>query len=324
MNLQLLDKIPDKHIIVVGDVMLDRYTIGSVERQSPEAPVSILAGKETYSRLGGAANVALNIKTLGAKATILGVVGKDHAATDFKRICNDEGIEVILLEDETRRTTVKHRFISDKKHLLRVDDEDLHNIGAAMESELSVQFQKLLPSCTGVILSDYNKGTLTPHLIEQLLEQCSEHGVPVYVDPKFHNFELYQGVEVFKPNVKELRAALADQSSSLADLLVEIRNRLNCRAVVCTLASEGIAYNTALEADVCPTEKIDIVDVSGAGDTVMAVICLTNQCRMPIEDSCELSNRAGKLVCMQSGVVSISLQELKNEVHRPSADKKNK
>lgn len=323
MNLDLLDQIHEKHILVVGDVMLDKYTIGSVQRQSPEAPVPILAGMNTYERLGGAANVAFNIKALGAKATILGVIGKDYAGSDISRICSNEKLGTALIVDENRRTTVKHRFIADSKHLLRVDDEDLDDLSEMILSELRQKFSSLLRSVSGVVLSDYNKGTLTTGLISELITICKKVNVPVYVDPKFKNFDLYRGVDIFKPNVKELRTALNDWESPVSDLVASIHKRLDCRAVICTMASEGMAYHTKERSALVGTEKLDIVDVSGAGDTVMAVVCLADQCKISIADICKLSNIAGKLACLQSGVVAVTLDELKKEVRSPSADKKN-
>ena len=322
MDLQLLDKVPSKHMLILGDVMLDRYTTGNADRQSPEAPVPILSVEKTFARLGGAANVALNIKALGAQATIIGVVGADDAGDLLYQTCKRHGVNAHLVQDKSRRTTVKHRYLSKGKHLLRVDDEDLHDISQEVANELMSHLESILDDVSGVIISDYNKGCLTKDVIDVVLQMCKMSSVPVYVDPKFNNFQLYKGVRIFKPNLKELHAGLGDFASPVEELIRETHEVLGCDSVICTMASKGIAYVKGGAVGVVPAETLEIVDVSGAGDTVMAVSALADQCGMKIQEICKLSNIAGKIVCLQSGVVSVCLEDLKKEACRPSADKK--
>ncbi len=315
MNLPLFKNIENKHLLVIGDVMLDVYVEGSVYRNSPEAPVPVLSHEQSYKRLGGAANVALNIKSLGCKVSLISVVGDDAAGSNIKNLLADNTIECKLIVDNQRQTTVKKRFIADSKHLLRVDTEDDFDINEAVENKVWEEFQKKCKEgITGVVISDYNKGILTTDLIRNIIKECKLRNIATYVDPKHRNFWEYRNCTIFKPNLNEITTALSQSSDNIKELAQKAYEKLSCEILVCTMAQDGMVYQKKEEYQWLKQDATAVVDVSGAGDTVMAAMAVAHQCDIEISRICRLCNEAGGWVCTQKGVVSISLDKLTNTI----------
>ncbi len=304
-------------VLVVGDLMIDRYVYGTVDRISPEAPVPVVRYRSQEDRPGGAANVALNVKALGAAAGVAGAVGADEAAGELSRLLVDNGVDAALLgRDPERLTTVKTRVISQNQQLLRVDRETtdaLHpdtaaSLVEAIETTLAKGEHQM------VILQDYNKGVLTETLIPGVLDSCRRHGVLTAVDPKQHNFWAYRNCDLFKPNLREIqqqcdfsiRPELADLDRAAA-LLFE---RLKCRQVMITLSEHGIYTHDGSHSTIHPTRARHIADVSGAGDTVISVAGCGLAAGMPLADAARLANLAGAQVIARPGVVTVDPEEL--------------
>ncbi len=298
--------------VVVGDLMLDRYLYGRAERLSPEAPVPILLLEREESRLGGAANVALNLRALGCAVELAGVTGTDVWGKHLQDEAHRQGIQLYgLVEDPERPTTTKTRLIAHHQHLLRVDRETTASLPAPLESALAQKVRFLLSQKPqALILEDYNKGVLTPNLIRALIEAAQAESVPVLVDPKREHFWAYAGATVFKPNLRELSEALGRRlrptMADLAPAMAELRARMPHRYTVVTLGEEGV-----LTADAegrlthIPAHKRQIVDVSGAGDTVVSILAVGIAWDLPVEQAAALANLAGGLVCEYVGVVPV-------------------
>ncbi len=304
---------------VLGDVMVDAYLRGTVSRISPEAPVpvvNITAAKEY--RLGGAANVAINLKALGATPFICGVVGTDEGGKEFKNQLTANGLsqEGILSPDE-RITTVKTRVLSGQQQMLRFDEEDTHDLSEEQIRQLYVRVIQLMDAHPPdvLILEDYDKGTLTPRLIEKILKICRERNIPVAVDPKRKHFLDYKGVALFKPNLKELCEGLnievdpRDINALKAAVNVLYKELGNTCALI-TLSEHGIYADDQKEAFRLSALPVQIADVSGAGDTVISVAALCLALGAELELLATLSNVAGAWVCEQTGVVPINKEEL--------------
>ena len=216
-NAELIERFEGLQVLVIGDVMIDSYTKGVVERMSPEAPVPIVSQCSHFDRLGGAANVALNLKALGAEPMVCSIVGNDEAGKTFLKLMQEQGLEVIgIISSNSRKTTVKHRILNGDHQLLRIDEEDTFDL---LYTEYSV-LRLVIGEAIGkqkvdvVVFQDYNKGVLTEQLISDVINWCREKSIPVVVDPKKKNFFVYQDVTLFKPNAKELREARASANHS--------------------------------------------------------------------------------------------------------------
>lgn len=315
---ELLQAFSGKRVAIVGDVMLDRYIIGRVNRISPEAPVPVMIHDSTVARLGGAANVALNIKQLGSQPYICSVIGEDNAAKELVELIKNLGdVDHVLPRIKNRKTTVKTRLLGNNQHLLRLDSESNTMLSDAEADLLLNGIRELISihEIDIVILQDYNKGVLTPYVIEQVLSLCQEHNVFVAVDPKFDNFFSYQNVDLFKPNLKEICQALGTKVSSDIDDLNHaatiLAHRLQPKHCMITLSEKGIYLNSPDgEAIVVPTEVDEIVDVCGAGDAVLAVSALMLSTGLGVERTGVVANKAGKIVCQKLGVAPITIDEL--------------
>ncbi|MDB4161402.1 bifunctional ADP-heptose synthase [Bacteroidia bacterium] len=305
-------------VLVLGDVMIDAYFSGAVTRISPEAPVPIVNLRNKEQRLGGAANVALNLKSLGAEPIICSVKGNDADGNRLKELCEKEGLVThALITDYSRRTTVKTRIIGNNHQLLRIDEEDTKEIEEPIEDLVYQAVQSLIGQIDVLILQDYNKGLLSPTLICKVILMCKEHNVPTVVDPKFNNFFEYQGVTLFKPNKKELTQAEniteklgLEQIKNVASI---VREKLGAERVMTTLSEDGILIDTAEETVHKPAHPRKIVDVSGAGDSVLSVAALCVAAGASNELTASLSNLAGGIVCEQVGVVPIDKNVLFRE-----------
>jgi len=320
--LAFFNKIAQKKVLIIGDSMIDAYMWGKVHRMSPEAPVPVLDIHTKENRLGGAANVALNVKSLGAIPILCTMIGADQDGLEFKRLMdeaelNSEGLYV----EEGRKTTIKTRIINDDKHLLRIDDEHIEDL-EHKDSFLSLVKDILAKHTVDVVIfEDYNKGLLTAEIISESIELVKSKGIPTIVDPKKNNFLAYQGVDVFKPNLKELKEGLGlefDQKdpSALSEAVLQLKNTLNCSAVLLTLSEDGVFILNDTGYYTEKAKERNIIDVSGAGDTVVSVAAIALANKLSIKDLAKVSNLAGGLVCEKVGVVPIDKVELKSEVEK--------
>lgn len=308
-------------IAVIGDLMLDRYTFGSVSRISPEAPVPVLEIENEQARLGGAANVGHNILGLGATPLMLGVVGDDTSGLILKGIFTDLGFPLDgIVTDSTRPTTVKTRVIAGSQQMLRLDHEMKHEIGHETEDRLIEILEEEIRSLEGIILEDYNKGVVTRSLIHRATEIGRKHGVPVLVDPKSQNFFEYQDATVFKPNRKEVEDALGVRLHTNEDTVaagIRLMEMLHADNVLLTLGEKGmmlferIANNgISSEPFAIPTRARQVADVSGAGDTVIATLAVCMACGMSVRESAVIANRAAGLVIEEVGILPIYREQL--------------
>ena len=317
----LLEHARRSTVLVVGDVMLDAYLWGRVERISPEAPVPVVHVQERSARLGGAANVALNLHALGATPVVLSVIGDDATADSLTTCFNDAGLDTTgLIRSKARPTTVKTRVISGHQHVVRVDEESTRPLDAREEALLVERIIAVIAERkpTAVIIEDYDKGVMTADTIAGTIAAATEAGIPVAVDPKLRNFLRYRGVTLFKPNVKELReglkvdvngADIASVRNAVDRLEQELRNTMT----MVTLSEHGVYAHDKDKEHHLPAHPRKIVDVSGAGDTVIAVAALALAQGLPVDRIAALSNLAGGLVCEEVGVVPIDLDRFRRE-----------
>ena len=302
--------------------MMDAYVLGKVTRISPEAPVPIVSLDDEDERIGGAGNVALNLVSLGAKPIIATAVGTDSNGEKLSILLESNGISIDgVIFSEKRKTTVKTRVISDKQQLLRIDSEDTFPISNSEEEQLISRIEKLIESgLDAIIFEDYNKGVLTEKLISKVIELAKTSNIPTAVDPKKVNFLAYRNVTLFKPNLKELKEGLnVDFNISNTKLEFEqavnnLEGKLNNEISFITLSEHGVFIKNSSKKHYAKAHLRNISDVSGAGDTVIAVATLCLATKLEIEQIAEISNIAGGLVCEKSGVVSIDKQELLQEV----------
>ena len=322
MRSEELERFNGLKALVVGDVMIDAYTKGVVERMSPEAPVPIVNLKERFERLGGAANVALNLKALGAEPMVCSIIGDDEAGKRLIQLMKDQGLEVSgLVSSNRRKTTVKHRVLDGFRQLLRIDEEDTFDLAEVEQSILTLLVKRTLEeqSVDVVVLQDYNKGVLTETLIKDLITLCQERSIPVVVDPKKKNFFAYQGTTLFKPNAKELREGLGVKVETLEELqaaMLQLKERIGCKYLMVTLSDKGVMIMDDGGFHHLPAHPREIVDVSGAGDTVLSVAALSVALGLDAVDVAQLSNIAGGLVCEEIGVVPIDKKRFAEEVKR--------
>ena len=308
-------------VAVIGDVMLDTYWWGNVDRISPEAPVPVVAVTKKEQRIGGAGNVALNIASLGASVSMISVLGKDDDGEQLATLMQQNNINTkYLVHSEHRITTNKIRIISRNQHMMRLDAEMADDMIAVDEDRLLVAFENYIaaenPSV--VIMEDYNKGVLTENVIKNIISLCSRHGVLTAVDPKRKNFFVYKGVDIFKPNLKEVKDGLNIISddinlSVLKDMHLLLQEKLKHRISLITLSEKGIFYKQENDASIIPTHIRSIADVSGAGDTVIAVAALVFVATGNARLMAEMANIAGGLVCEEVGTVAIDKKLLIKE-----------
>ncbi len=302
--------------------MIDAYIWGEHTRMSPEAPVPVVDVMKRDARLGGAANVALNIQSSGATPIILTVLGSKGRAHEFLSLMEAEGmITVGLVQSEERRCTVKTRVISNDKHMMRVDEEDLHPLSLREEEKLLSGFERLLSeeSVGAIILQDYNKGVLTPTVITTVTERALKLGIPVMVDPKKANFLTYQNCTLFKPNLKELREGLGIELAAIdiatLDTAVNLlRSKMPHRYTLITLSEHGVYWNDGENSEIIPVFKRNIVDVSGAGDTVISLAALALASGVSLEQASLIADLGGGLVCEEVGVQPIRKALLEKEI----------
>lgn len=296
-------------VLVIGDLMLDRYWFGDVDRISPEAPVPVVRVVKREDRLGGAANVARNIAALGAQASLLGIVGKDEAGHSIAALAAESGITAICIEDDSLHTTLKMRVLGRLQQMLRVDFEE-HPSSSSLD-ELTRQADKLISTHDVVVLSDYAKGTLTR--VEHLIAKARQAGVPVLVDPKGSAYERYQGATLVTPNRAELMEAVGHWSSEedLQRRAQTLREKLALEGLLVTRSEQGMTLFTENGREHFPTHAQEVFDVSGAGDTVLATLAVMRAAGENWSKSADWANRAGGVVVGKLGTSIVTAEELK-------------
>lgn len=323
MNTQnnLINQFENIPVLVIGDVMIDAYLFGNVERISPEAPVPIVAVNKKENRLGGAANVALNLVALGAKPILCSVIGNDLEGNDLLNLLHENNIDASgIVKSNDRITTTKTRVISQNHQMIRIDNEDAANLNHAQTSLLIDKIKDLLPKAKIVIFEDYDKGVITEKLIDEITKAANELGIPTVVDPKKRNFSFYKNVTLFKPNLKELREGTKhDFSLQNKEEFEQICNNLiakmNIKYLFVTLSENGVMITNGTDFTYIPAHIRKIADVSGAGDTVISVASLCLALNIPINQIATISNLAGGLVCEEVGVIPINRIKLAEELN---------
>jgi len=308
-------------VAVIGDVMLDTYWWGNVERISPEAPVPVVAVSKREKRVGGAGNVALNVQALGASVALLTILGDDEDGIQLKDLLREKNIDTrFILESKKRITTNKIRIISRNQHMMRLDAEIIHDIDELDEEKLQNQIEKFITiqKPDVVIFEDYNKGILTKNIIANTIDFCRKNNVTTAVDPKRKNFFCYRNATLFKPNLNEAITGLnllAEDISEdlLSNIHVQLKEQLAHSISLITLSESGIFYQENNNKNILPSHRRNIADVSGAGDTVIAVASLIYAATKDMDLAAKIANIAGGIVCEEVGTVAIKKQKLLDE-----------
>lgn len=304
--------------------MVDAYVWGQVERISPEAPVPVVTVSKKEDRPGGAANVALNIKAMGAMPVLCTMTGKDEAGKKFISLMKKNGLAVNgILASNERVTTVKTRIIGNRHQLMRVDEESTHNLSRGEAASFMALLKKMIKSVKPhvLIFEDYDKGLITAEIIREVIAIAGKSGIPVAVDPKKKNFHHYKGATLFKPNIKELKEGLKIDWLTPDNLIKnsEVKkfiSRQKIKHLMVTLSEHGIFYSSNGKSEIIPAHVRHISDVSGAGDTVISVaaLCLAMNCHPAYTSA--LANLAGGLVCEKTGVVPVNKKKLLEEAYK--------
>jgi len=326
MAKHVFDSFNKSRVLILGDVMVDSYVWGHVERISPEAPVPIVSVTKRENRLGGAANVALNICSLGAEPVLCSVIGQDLKGEEFLNICEQENLPVHgLLRSDERITTTKFRIIGNKAQLLRVDEEYTEDLTERESKEFYLKIKKILKNekIDAVVFQDYNKGVLTNGIIHKTIKLAKELDIPIVVDPKKKNFDAFRDASLFKPNLKELKEGLkrdfdAGNQTALSTAVRYLQKTQNIKMVLTTLSDAGVYFSimnseTEYESGQLPAHRRSIADVSGAGDTVVSVATLCLVAGLKAEEIAAISNLAGGIVCEEVGVVPVGKERLLKE-----------
>jgi len=307
--IQLFDSFKNMKVLIVGDAMIDAYMWGKIERQSPEAPVPVVEIEKHENRLGGAGNVARNIMSLGAKPILCSVLGDDYNGKYLKELLEEEKLSTNgILMESGRKTTIKTRVISENKHQLRIDEEQVNYIQLE-KAFLDLVYSNLLDADV-IILQDYNKGVLTPFLIENIIQKANKINIPTIVDPKTKNFRSYKNCDIFKPNLKEIKTGYnmnfdENTMSEISSITKELLQMINAKGILLTLSEKGVCMQTTDNFTHIKAEKRNIIDVSGAGDTVISTAALCLAAKTDLVILSQFANLAGGLVCEKVGVVPI-------------------
>jgi rfaE bifunctional protein kinase chain/domain len=317
-----LKEIAQKHILIIGDVMVDSYLWGQVNRISPEAPVPVVDVNKREYRLGGAANVALNVQAMGATPIICSVIGNDSKGEIFFQLLKQAKIaSQTMVKSSERCTTTKFRIIGNNTQMLRVDEENRHELSATEEKKLFAIISKVIQTqpIDAIIFQDYDKGVITKSLIENTVKLAKKQGIPTCVDPKKRHFLDFKQVTLFKPNLKELSEGLniSFDAKNLKDVekaMKLLQKTISTDIVFTTLSELGVAIMDKKTFFHNPAHVRQIADVSGAGDTVISVATLCLALGLPIETIAKIANLAGGLVCESVGVVSVDKHRLLSEI----------
>ncbi len=310
----------DLNVLVVGDVMIDRYVTGSVDRISPEAPVPVVHLQSREDRLGGAANVALNIKALGATPYLCSVIGTDRDGERFYDLLPQSGLpKKGVLQSAERITTVKTRILASSQQLLRVDEETTAELTPTDAQQFMTSLTNILDerNIHVILFQDYNKGVLSGEVIRSVMLEAIKRDIPTTVDPKFRNFWAYKHATMFKPNLKEIRSQLPievlPEAASLQRAADYLREKLDNMYALITLSERGLFIEKEGQSLMVGTRPRQIADVSGAGDTVISVASLALALGLPMQEIAILANLAGGQVCERLGVVPIDKKQLQEE-----------
>jgi rfaE bifunctional protein kinase chain/domain len=316
---ELFEQFDKLRVLIIGDVMLDSYVWGHVERISPEAPVPIVRFDRRELRLGGAGNVLLNVQALGAEAIICSVIGADAPGNQLEQELDNRGLNCEgLIRSADRITTIKERIIAGSQQVVRVDTETDKYITADEQAKLVAKAIELIPTCHVIIFEDYDKGVLSKEAIARITDFANERSIPTVVDPKKRNFLSYQNTTLFKPNLKELREGLkldfdVDNAGEFQAAVDQLIQTLNLKGALITLSERGAFIDYNNERLTLPAHVRKIADVSGAGDTVISIAACCVALRQPPSVIAGLSNLGGGLVCESVGVVPIDKAQLKAE-----------
>lgn len=323
MNIdQVFEAFNTLRVLVIGDVMLDSYVWGKVERISPEAPVPVVNVQKREYRLGGAGNVLLNVQALGAEAIICTVIGTDAPGDALHNSLAEKGLNCEgLIRSEKRITTIKERIIAGSQQVVRIDTETDKPIDQQERERLIAKAKELIPSSQVIIFEDYDKGVLSAEAIAEITAFANEHNVPTVVDPKKRNFLAYNNTTLFKPNLKELREGLkidfnVDNPEELRAAVLHLKETLNVKGALITLSERGVLIDFQDEIHKLPAHIRHIADVSGAGDTVISIAACCVALGLPPKSIAAISNLGGGLVCELVGVVPIDKELLKREAAR--------
>ncbi|HYE71779.1 MAG TPA: D-glycero-beta-D-manno-heptose-7-phosphate kinase [Blastocatellia bacterium] len=316
---EILDRFADCRLIVLGDLMLDEFIWGEVRRISPEAPVPVVEVKRESWTPGGAGNVVLNLLELGAQAIPIGITGEDWAAERLRlRLAERRAETKFLVTDASRPTTVKTRIVAHSQQMVRADREDRSPIKTNIEDSIIAAFNEALSEADAVIVSDYDKGLLTPRVLENVLNAAAERNVPVCLDPKIRNFALYKPVTVVTPNQLEAERATGIEIHNEQSLIAaahRIREMLECQHVLITRGEHGMmllsaSNNTQESVTHIPTRAREVYDVTGAGDTVIAALALSLAAKAYIEEAADIANHAAGIVVGKVGTATTTREEL--------------
>jgi rfaE bifunctional protein kinase chain/domain len=310
---RIFEKFNHANVLIIGDVMIDSYLWGKVDRISPEAPVPVITRTKIENRLGGAANVALNIKSLGANPILCSVIGDDDKASLFMDLLDKGQMSAEgIMRSASRITTVKTRVMSDNHHLLRIDEETTKSIDAGIEKEFAKLIEKVIAhnKIDAIIFQDYDKGVITPSIINSVVKVAKTNKIPTLVDPKKRNFLNYKGITLFKPNFKELVEGLKldikkNDIEGIHQAAQKFRKEQEIEIIMTTLSELGVYISNNSAYHQIPAEIRDIADVSGAGDTVVSTASLCLAAGLAPKEIAWISNIAGGLVCEKVGVVPI-------------------
>ncbi len=319
---EIFDEFSGLKALIVGDVMIDSYIWGKVERISPEAPVPVISITNKEIRLGGAANVAKNVAALGATPLLCSVIGKDSDGKSFLDLQETRGMDTRgIVRSEDRMTTVKERMLSSSQQLLRIDRETTKPLHKKDKENLLKKVDLLIKEADVVIFEDYNKGVLDKKLIKSIVQLAQTNNIPTAVDPKKENFLNYEHVTLFKPNLKEIKEGLKldfknDDEAAIAEASKSLRSKMAVEKVLITRSEHGVFISSNEHQHFIPAHVRSISDVSGAGDTVVSTASLCVALGLPDKFIAELSNLAGGLVCEHLGVVSIDKEQLLTEAKK--------
>lgn len=312
---EILHSFCNKRILVLGDVMLDEYLWGKVQRISPEAPVPIVEIDHEEYRLGGAANVALNLISLGAKVELVGVCGKDSQAKTLKKLLKQNKLNTAgLFEDGDRPTTLKTRIGASNQQIVRIDKENTQELRIDLSEEICAYLERLMPVCDALIVEDYDKGLLSYKLINEVLHLARKNQIIVAVDPKQRSYDCYGGVDIFKPNYAELQANCKKTFASEAEFFEsasESRNLMKTKHLVVTHGAKGMfIFSGKATPKHIPSFAREVFDVSGAGDTVISALTLAYLFDNNIESAALIANHAAAVVVAKHGTACTSIAEI--------------
>ena len=315
------DKLPSAKILVVGDLILDHYVWGAAERISPEAPIPVIAAHNDEMRLGGAGNVAHNLRALGCEVEVVSAVGADADGSQLIELLMRHGIQTAGVQaSELRQTTCKMRVLASHQQVVRVDREIIKNLTSYEEQQLLSQVSEKLSGYHAVVLSDYSKGVLTPSILSQIITRCVSANIPVLVDPKGNDFSRYQGATLITPNLQETALATGmplDSEDAVQKAGEKLLRQISLQAVVMTRSDKGMSlFTSGKRTRHFPAEARDVFDVSGAGDTVIAVLAAGLACGSPLDKATELANLSAGIVVGKLGTSVVTPREITVEVRK--------